>query len=147
MPQLLNAVLLQNLACVALKLLVSLFGCLIVRGGRERGTRQTYRHTHTHRPSIVSLTAHVRRGLMKITEAAHTCKMSIRSHPWRYIHLQLIIICSSHNSPSHVCWDLLPSQVTLSQCHDDHLHWHSGEQSSGTVMNSRVPMNINEHLL
>ena len=45
-----------------------------------------------------------------------------------------------------MCWDLLLSQVTLLQCHDDHLHWHTGEQSSGTVMNSRVPMNINEHV-
>ena len=37
-----------------------------------------------------------------------------------------------------MCWDLLLSQVTLLQCHDDHLHWHSGEQSFGTVMNIKV---------
>ena len=49
-----------------------------------------------------------------------------------------ICICiqawSTHDSPCHVHWDLLLPQVTLSQCHDDHPNWHSGEQSAGTVM-------------
>ena len=61
--------------------------------------------------------------------------------------MQLIHDLYTQHSPCHMCWDLLLSQVTLSQCHDDHLHWHSGEQSSGPVMNSRVPMYISEHVL
>ena len=47
-----------------------------------------------------------------------------------------------------MCWDLLLSQVTPLQCHDDHLHWHSGEQSPrNSVMNSRVLMNNYDHVL
>ena len=53
-----------------------------------------------------------------------------------------ILEWSTHHSLCHMCWDLLLSQVALSQCHDDHLHWRSGEQSSGPVMNSRVIMTL-----
>ena len=67
----------------------------------------------------------------------HVCTHSATNIPYTYMY-----IWSTHHSPCHVCWDLLLSQVTLSQCHDDHLHWHSGEQSSCTVMNSRVLMNM-----
>ena len=49
-----------------------------------------------------------------------------------------------HHSPYHMCWDLLLSRVTLLQYHDDHFHRHSGEQSTGTVINSRAPMNNND---
>ena len=39
-----------------------------------------------------------------------------------------------HPSPCLLHLDVLLPQATLSQCHDDHLYWHSGEQSSGTVI-------------
>ena len=51
------------------------------------------------------------------------------------------------HSPCYVCWDLPLSQVAHSQCHDNHLRWHSGEQSSGPVTISRVQMNKTEHVL
>ena len=46
---------------MALNLLVSLFGRLVVRSGRKRGNRQT--DGRTYRPSTVTLAAHARRGL------------------------------------------------------------------------------------
>ena len=49
-------------ASAALNPLVSLFGCLVARNVRI--SADTY--THMHRPSIVTLAVHARRGLMNI---------------------------------------------------------------------------------
>ena len=84
------------------------------------------------------------------TSIYHTCKISTLCSEVQlqiYHNNTCTDMYDTYHSPCHVCWDLLFSQVTLSQCHDNHLHWHSGEQSSGPVMNGRVPTNINEHVL
>ena len=88
---------------VALKPLVSLFGCLIVRGGRKRGNRQTHRHTY----QVLYHLLRMRRGLMKITEATHTCKMSFQSHPCRYI-------CSSYMIYTPLTWSCVLGFAPLS---------------------------------
>ena len=57
---------------MALNPLVSLFGRLVARSARIRGTGQTDGQTdgRNDRPSTVTLAAHARRGLMRVLAIA-----------------------------------------------------------------------------
>ena len=44
--------------------------------------------------------------------------------PHIIIRVTIIIDLRTTHSQCHMCWDLLLSQVTVSQCHDDHFYWH-----------------------
>ena len=85
--------------------------------------------TYTHECSLVPRLTFVRVYTTHVKYLLSVQRYSYKHTTYMYILYNLY----TQHSPRHVCWDLLLSQVTLSQCHDDHLHWHSGEQSSGTV--------------
>ena len=69
----------RNQAGVALNPLVSLFGCLVARSARISVER------HTHRPSIITLVAHARRGLIR-SRCVPECRDTPTSHCVTSVH-------------------------------------------------------------